>query len=70
MCGIWVDNFEVNVDVIYCVIDEKCYCIWCVYLVGSVYGFECDWILLYQVICIKVGCSVQQLLWLCKYIYV
>jgi cyclopropane-fatty-acyl-phospholipid synthase len=51
------------------VTDEKRYRIWRVYLAGSAYGFERDWISLYQVICTKAGRSAQQLPWSRKYIY-
>jgi cyclopropane-fatty-acyl-phospholipid synthase len=36
---------------------------------GSAYGFERDWISLYQVICTKAGRSAQTLPWSRKYIY-
>jgi cyclopropane-fatty-acyl-phospholipid synthase len=68
-CGIWADNFEANAEAIHRVTDEKRYRIWRVYLAGSAYGFERDWISLYQVICTKAGRSAQQLPWSRKYIY-
>jgi len=68
-CSLWADNFEANADAIHRVTDEKRYRIWRVYLAGSAYGFERDWISLYQVICTKAGRSAQQLPWSRKYIY-
>ncbi|MFJ3055788.1 class I SAM-dependent methyltransferase [Herbaspirillum sp. NPDC087042] len=68
-CGIWADNFEANADAIHGVTDEKHYRIWRVYLAGSAYGFERDWISLYQVVCTKAASSAQTLPWSRNYIY-
>ncbi|WP_343583921.1 cyclopropane-fatty-acyl-phospholipid synthase family protein [Herbaspirillum sp.] len=68
-CGIWADNFEANADAIRQATDEKRYRIWRVYLAGSAYGFERDWISLYQVVCTKANTSAQGLPWSRNYIY-
>lgn len=68
-CSIWADNFEANADAIHGVTDEKRYRIWRVYLAGSAYGFERDWISLYQVVCTKAASSAQTLPWSRNYIY-
>ena len=68
-CGIWADNFEANTEAIRKVTDEKHYRIWRVYLAGSAYGFERDWISLYQVVCTKAETSAQTLPWSRRYIY-
>jgi len=52
-CSIWADNFEARADEIKKITDERHYRIWRVYLAGSAYGFNQDWISLYQVICGK-----------------
>nr|WP_221292414.1 cyclopropane-fatty-acyl-phospholipid synthase family protein [Herbaspirillum sp. SJZ102] len=68
-CSMWADNFEANTDAIRKVTDEKRYRIWRVYLAGSAYGFERDWISLYQVVCTKANTSAQGLPWSRNYIY-
>jgi len=68
-CGMWADNFEANTEAIRKVTDEKHYRIWRVYLAGSSYGFERDWISLYQVVCTKADSSAQTLPWSRNYVY-
>lgn len=68
-CSIWADNVEAKADQIRSMIDEKRFRIWRVYLAGSAYGFERDWISLYQVVCTKANKSAQQLPWSREYIY-
>jgi len=68
-CSLWADNFEANTEAIRKVTDEKHYRIWRVYLAGSAYGFERDWISLYQVVCTKADTSAQSLPWSRNYIY-
>ncbi len=68
-CGIWADNFEENSSKIKELTEEKRYRIWRVYLAGSAYGFESDWISLYQVICAKSQRSASVLPWSRRYIY-
>ena len=68
-CSMWADNFEANTEAIRKVTDEKHYRIWRVYLAGSAYGFERDWISLYQVVCTKTNTSAQGLPWSRNYIY-
>ncbi|WDZ96864.1 cyclopropane-fatty-acyl-phospholipid synthase [Herbaspirillum sp. WKF16] len=68
-CAMWADNFETNTDAIRKVTDEKHYRIWRVYLAGSSYGFERDWISLYQVVCTKADTSAQTLPWSRNYVY-
>lgn len=68
-CGIWADNFEARADQIRSITDEKRYRIWRVYLAGSAYGFDRDWISLYQVICGKANRSATALPWSRRYIY-
>lgn len=68
-CGMWADNFEANTEAIRQATDEKHYRIWRVYLAGSSYGFERDWISLYQVVCTKADTSAQTLPWSRNYVY-
>lgn len=68
-CSLWADNFEANTEAIRKVTDERHYRIWRVYLAGSAYGFERDWISLYQVVCTKANISSQALPWSRNYIY-
>jgi cyclopropane-fatty-acyl-phospholipid synthase len=68
-CGVWADNFEARSDQIKKLTDEKRYRIWRVYLAGSAYAFERDWISLYQVVCGKSNRSAQSLPWSRRYIY-
>jgi len=68
-CGIWADNFEAHTEAIRRVTDEKHYRIWRVYLAGSAYAFDSDWISLYQIVCTKAGRGAQGLPWSRNYIY-
>ena len=50
-------------------VDDRRFRIWRVYLAGSSYGFERDWVSLYQVVCRKAGRSASTLPWSRDYIY-
>ena len=54
-CGMWADNFEANAQEIRKLVDDKHFRIWRVYLAGCSYGFQQDWISLYQIVCCKSG---------------
>ncbi|HYD82000.1 MAG TPA: cyclopropane-fatty-acyl-phospholipid synthase family protein [Paucimonas sp.] len=68
-CGMWADNFELHSDRIRSLVDDKRFRIWRVYLAGSAYAFEQDWISLYQVVCVKAGCSPAAIPWSRRYMY-
>ncbi|MFC5474614.1 class I SAM-dependent methyltransferase [Paraherbaspirillum soli] len=68
-CGIWADNLEARADEVRKTVDDRRFRIWRLYLAGSSYGFERDWISLYQVICRKAGRSATTLPWSRRYIY-
>ena len=68
-CSIWADNLEANSDEVRRASDDRRFRIWRLYLAGSAYGFEMDWMSLYQVICRKAGRSAATLPWSRKYIY-
>lgn len=68
-CGIWADNLEAHADEVRKAADDRRFRIWRIYLAGSSYGFERDWMSLYQVICRKAGRSAATLPWSRDYIY-
>lgn len=68
-CGIWADNFEAHADDVRALVDDKRFRIWRVYLAGSSYAFEQDWIALYQVVCMKSGRSPAAIPWSRRYMY-
>ena len=68
-CGIWADNFETRADHVRTLVDDKRFRIWRVYLAGSSYAFEQDWISLYQVVCVKAGRNPAAHPWSRRYIY-
>ncbi|MDY7576788.1 cyclopropane-fatty-acyl-phospholipid synthase family protein [Herbaspirillum sp. RTI4] len=68
-CSIWADNFETGSARIKELVDDKLYRIWRVYLAGSAYAFENDWISLYQVVCAKAGRNADTLDWSRRYMY-
>lgn len=68
-CGIWADNLEARADEVRKTVDDRRFRIWRVYLAGSSYGFERDWVSLYQVVCRKAGRSASTLPWSRDYIY-
>ncbi|MQR01889.1 SAM-dependent methyltransferase [Glaciimonas soli] len=68
-CGIWADNLEAHAEQVKQASDDRRYRIWRVYLAGSAYGFERDWMALYQVVCHKSGHSATTLPWSRRYIY-
>lgn len=47
MFDIWMENFEVKVEEVWKFVDDEKFCIWCVYLVGCVYVFEYDDVLIF-----------------------
>jgi len=68
-CGIWADNLETRADEVRKTVDDRRFRIWRIYLAGSSYGFERDWVSLYQVVCRKAGRSASTLPWSRDYIY-
>jgi cyclopropane-fatty-acyl-phospholipid synthase len=68
-CGIWADNLEAHADEVRKAADDRRFRIWRIYLAGSSYGFERDWMSLYQVVCRKAGRSASTLPWSRDYIY-
>jgi cyclopropane-fatty-acyl-phospholipid synthase len=68
-CGIWADNLEARADEVRKAVDDRRFRIWRIYLAGSSYGFERDWMSLYQVVCRKAGRSASTLPWSRDYIY-
>lgn len=54
-CAIWTDNFESNAEQIRQTTDPRRFRIWHVYLAGSSFAFQHDWISLYQIVCGKAG---------------
>jgi len=68
-CSIWADNLETHSDEVKQTSDDRRFRIWRLYLAGSAYGFERDWMSLYQVICRKAGRSAATLPWSRRYIY-
>lgn len=60
-CGVWADNFEARADRIRTMVDDKRFRIWRVYLAGSSYAFDQDWVSIYQVVCRKAGSAVSTL---------
>ncbi|MGS0742373.1 class I SAM-dependent methyltransferase [Glaciimonas sp. GG7] len=68
-CSIWADNLEAHSDAVRQASDDRRFRIWRLYLAGSAYGFEMDWMALYQVVCRKAGRSATTLPWSRRYIY-
>ncbi|WP_211454968.1 class I SAM-dependent methyltransferase [Collimonas antrihumi] len=68
-CGIWADNLEARADEVRKAVDDRRFRIWRIYLAGSSYGFDRDWMSLYQVVCRKAGRSASTLPWSRDYIY-
>ncbi|WP_211464470.1 class I SAM-dependent methyltransferase [Collimonas silvisoli] len=68
-CGIWADNLEARAEEVRKTVDDRRFRIWRIYLAGSSYGFERDWVSLYQVVCRKAGRSASTLPWSRDYIY-
>jgi cyclopropane-fatty-acyl-phospholipid synthase len=68
-CATWADNFEGHTSDIRRMVDDKRFRIWRVYLAGSSYAFEQDWISLYQVVCMKAGRSPAAIPWSRRYMY-
>lgn len=68
-CGIWADNFEARSEQIRQLVDDRLFRIWRLYLAGSAYAFEQDWISLYQVMCVKAGRNPANLPWSRAYMY-
>ncbi|QRX83728.1 cyclopropane-fatty-acyl-phospholipid synthase family protein [Glaciimonas sp. PAMC28666] len=68
-CSIWADNIEARSKEVREASDDRRFRIWRLYLAGSAYGFERDWMSLFQVICRKSGRSAASLPWSRNYIY-
>jgi cyclopropane-fatty-acyl-phospholipid synthase len=68
-CSIWADNFEAHGELIRQMVDDRLFRIWRLYLAGSAYAFEQDWISLYQVMCVKAGRHPANLPWSRAYMY-
>jgi len=68
-CAIWSDNFERNSEEIRKEAGDKRYRIWRLYLAGCAYGFEADWISLFQVVCTKAGGTQAMLPWSRAHLY-
>lgn len=68
-CSLWADNFESRTEQIKRMVDDRHFRIWRVYLAGSSYAFEEDWVSLNQVVCIKAGRGTTALPWSRRYMY-
>ncbi len=68
-CSIWADNFETNATAIHGLVDDRRFRIWRMYLAGSSYAFDQDWISLFQVVCRKSGRGVTSIPWSRGYMY-
>ncbi|WP_317203952.1 cyclopropane-fatty-acyl-phospholipid synthase family protein [Janthinobacterium sp.] len=68
-CALWTENFEANGAAIRRLGGDKRFRIWHVYLAGSSYAFEQDWISLYQIVCAKAGLPAATLPWSRHHIY-
>ncbi|MBV8666886.1 MAG: class I SAM-dependent methyltransferase [Burkholderiaceae bacterium] len=69
-CGMWVDNFEAKGEEIRRLAGDQRFRIWRMYLAGSQYAFQNDWISLYQVVCAKAGRDPSTLPQSRRYMYV
>ncbi len=54
-CSMWLERFEARHDALQNFADEKTLRIWGVFLAGSAYAFNRDWISLHQVLCTRAG---------------
>ncbi len=52
-CARWAENIEKNRDEAMRIAGEKRYRIWSIYLAGCAFGFERDWMNIYQVLAVK-----------------
>jgi len=68
-CSIWTDNFEAQAERVKALAGEKRYRIWHVYLAGCSYGFEQDWISLYQIVARRAAQRTHNLPWSRNYMY-
>ncbi|MYN43694.1 methyltransferase domain-containing protein [Pseudoduganella sp. FT93W] len=68
-CALWSDNFEAAAGRLKALAGEKRFRIWQVYLAGSSYAFEQDWISLYQIVARKAGQPASTLPWSRRYMY-
>jgi len=66
---LWSAAFEARTERIKCLVDEKRWRIWRVYLVGSQWAFEHDQVSLYQVLCRRAGQPAQGLPWSRDWMY-
>ena len=68
-CSLWAANFERNAAEIVQLAGQRRYRIWRVYLAGSAYAFDQDWISINQVVCMKAGNPCAALPWSRRYMY-
>ena len=68
-CMIWSENFEDHEEKVRELAGDKRFRIWHVYLAGSAYAFDQDWISLYQIVCGKAGRHPSSLPWSRQYMY-
>jgi cyclopropane-fatty-acyl-phospholipid synthase len=68
-CAIWAANFERNAAQVVQLAGQRRYRIWRVYLAGSAYAFDQDWISINQVVCAKAGRTSASLPWSRRYMY-
>lgn len=68
-CRLWAERFEQAATKLAAIAGDKRYRIWRVYLAGCAYGFEQDWISIYQVLCSKAGRKAGAVPWSRRYIY-
>lgn len=66
---LWSAAFEARTERIKCLVDEKRWRIWRVYLVGSQWAFEHDQVSLFQVLCRRAGQPAQGLPWSRDWMY-
>lgn len=66
---LWSERFEQSASRIKELVDEKSYRIWRVYLAGCAYGFQHDWMNVYQILAVKGGDSGNVLPLTRDYIY-
>jgi cyclopropane-fatty-acyl-phospholipid synthase len=67
--GLWSEAFEARAERIRCLVDEKRWRIWRVYLAGCAWAFEHDEIALFQVLCRPAERLSSELPWSRRWIY-
>ena len=68
-CAIWAENFERHAAEVVQLAGQRRYRIWRLYLAGSAYAFDQDWISINQVVCTKAGRTSATLPWSRRYMY-